>query len=75
MNTNTTAVIGLGALGTLLAYYGYQYLDEEESENVSEDYITMYLVILLKNPLKFNMIYQIIMLCKKCKIFPKIKLN
>ena len=39
MNTNTTAVIGLGALGTLLAYYGYQYLDEEESENVSEDFI------------------------------------
>lgn len=37
MNTNTTAVIGLGALGTLLAYYGYQYLDEEETENVCED--------------------------------------
>ena len=30
---NTSALIGLGAIGTLLAYYGYQYLDDDEKES------------------------------------------
>tara|TARA_X000000950_G_C13602975_1_gene532163 strand:+ start:156 stop:518 length:363 start_codon:yes stop_codon:yes gene_type:complete len=30
---NTSALIGLGAIGTLLAYYGYQYLDDDEKEH------------------------------------------
>jgi len=33
MNQNTSAFIGLGAIGTLIAYFGYQYLDDEQSEN------------------------------------------
>jgi hypothetical protein len=32
MNQNTSTFIGLGALGTLIAYFGYQYLDEDESK-------------------------------------------
>ena len=38
MNTNTSAVIGLGAIGTLIAYFGYQYLDDEDAnDKVGED--------------------------------------
>ena len=33
MNTNTSAVIGLGALGTLIAYFGYQYLDDDNEKS------------------------------------------
>lgn len=33
MNQNTSTFIGLGALGTLIAYFGYQYLDENEDED------------------------------------------
>jgi hypothetical protein len=35
MNSNTSTFIGLGALGTLIAYFGYQYLDEDDN-NVEE---------------------------------------
>jgi hypothetical protein len=33
MNQNTSTFIGLGALGTLIAYFGYQYLDENDDED------------------------------------------
>ncbi len=36
MNQNTSTFIGLGALGTLIAYFGYQYLDEDEEEKTKK---------------------------------------
>ena len=30
---NTSALIGLGAIGTIIAYYGYHYLEDDEKED------------------------------------------
>ena len=37
MNNNASTVIGLGALGTLIAYYGYQYFDEDDDNNDTDE--------------------------------------
>lgn len=33
MNNNTSTFISLGAIGTLIAYFGYQYLDENDDDD------------------------------------------
>jgi len=38
MNNNATTILGLGAIGTLLAYYGYNYLDDDnDNETIKEN--------------------------------------
>lgn len=37
MNNNTSTVIGLGALGTLIAYYGYQYFEDDNEDDNGDD--------------------------------------
>ena len=40
-NNNTAAFIGLGAVGTILAYYGIQYFNEEEEDTTFETDISL----------------------------------